>query len=194
VAEYVQERFISNKEVGASGENGIRADAFQGFIRSKKGPLTLVFGQEHVLRLQAIADDIKRSERSLSAVKTPGQSNTPQDIGTVLDKHAEKAGNKSLFSQILVAAGGGALIGDFTGAAVGAAGAGLKGVLGSMRAAGLKKVDDLVLEMMLDPQLAKTALLKAPLSSEGARKALSQVLARRSVLATSSSVGDANER
>jgi hypothetical protein len=183
VAEYLQEHFISNKEVGASGENGIRADALQGFIRSRKGPLALVFGQEHVLRLQAIADDIKRSERSLSAVKTPGQSNTSQDIGTVLDKHAEKAGNKSLFSQILVAAGGGALIGDFTGAAVGAAGAGLKGVLGSMRAAGLKKVDDLVLEMMLDPQLAKTALLKAPLSSKGVQKALSQVLARRSALA-----------
>ncbi|WP_262299700.1 hypothetical protein [Microvirga sesbaniae] len=178
VAEYVQERFISNKEVGASGENAIRADAFQGFIRSKKGALTLVFGQEHVLRLQAIADDIKRSERSLQAVRTPGNSNTAQDIGAALDKHAEKAGKSSLFSQILVAAGGGALIGDFTGAAVGAAGAGLKGVLGSMRAAGLKKVDDLVLEMMLDPQLAKAALLKAPVSSKAAQRVLRQSLER----------------
>jgi hypothetical protein len=194
VAEYIEGRFISNKEVGTSGENGIRADAFASFVKDKGPALRQVFSGEDLLRMQAIADDIKRSERSLHAVKTPGQSNTAQDIGAALDKHAEKAGKSSLLSQILVAAGGGALIGDFTGAAAGAAGAGVKHVLGSMRAAGLKKVDDLVLEMMLDPQLAKTALLKVPLSSMGAQKALSQVLARRSVLATSSSVGDSNER
>jgi hypothetical protein len=194
VAEYIESRFISNKEVGTSGENGIRADAFASFVKDKAGSLRQVFSGEDLLRMQAIADDIKRSERSLHAVKTPGQSNTAQDIGASLDKHTEKAGKSSLFSQILVAAGGGALIGDFTGAAAGAAGAGVKHVLGSMRAAGLKKVDDLVLEMMLDPQLAKAALVKAPIASRAAQKVLSQALARRSALATSSAVGGFNEQ
>jgi hypothetical protein len=194
VAEYIEARFISNKEVAASGENGIRAEAFASFVKDKAPALRQVFSGEDLVRMQAIADDIKRAERSLQAIKIPGNSNSPQDIRTVLDKHVEKAGKNSLFSQIVVAAGGGALIGDFTGAAVGAVGAGTKHVLGSLRAAGMQKVDDLVLEMMLDPQLAKAALVKAPISSKGAQKLLSQTLARRSALATSSAVGGSNER
>jgi hypothetical protein len=194
VAEYIEARFISNKEVSASGENGIRADAFASFVKDKAPALRQVFGGEDLVRMRAIADDIKRAERSLQAIKIPGNSNTPQDIGATLDKHAEKAGKTSLFSQILVAAGGGALVGDFTGAAVGAAGAGARHVLGSMRAAGMKRVDDLVLEMMLDPQLAKAALIKAPISSKGAQTVLSQILARRSPFAVSASVGGSDER
>lgn len=194
VAEYIEARFISNKEVAASGENGIRADAFASFVKDKAPALRQVFSGEDLVRMRAIADDIKRAERSLQAIKIPGNSNSPQDIGAVLDKHVEKAGKTSLFSQILVAAGGGALIGDFTGAAVGAAGAGTKHILGSMRAAGMKRVDDLVLEMMLDPQLAKAALIKAPITSKGAQTVLSQVLARRSPFAVSASAGGSNER
>jgi hypothetical protein len=194
VAEYIEGRFISNKEVAASGENGIRADAFASFVKDKAPALRQVFSGEDLVRMQAIADDIKRAERSLQAIKIPGNSNSPQDIGAALDKHAEKAGKSSLFSQIVVAAGGGALVGDFTGAAVGAVGAGVKHVLGSMRAAGLQKVDDLVLEMMLDPQLAKAALMKAPISSKGAQTVLSQVLSRRSPFAVSASVGGSDER
>lgn len=194
VAEYIEGRFISNKEVGASGENAIRADAFASFVKDKAPALRQVFNGEDLLRMQAIADDIKRAERSLSAVKTPGNSNTAQDIGAVLDKAAEKSGKTSLFSQIIVAAGSGALIGDFSGAAAGAAAAGAKHIFGSMRVAGLKRVDDLVLEMMLDPQLAKVALLKAPISSKGAQKALSQILARRSVFGATATVGNVDER
>jgi len=194
VAEYIQERFISNKEVGASGEHGIRADAFQSFVKSKKQALALVFGQEHVLRLQAIADDIKRAERSLQAVRIPGNSNTAQDVGTALEKAAKVAGKRSLFTQMLIAGGAGFMAGGPKGAALGAGGAWAKDFFGSMRAAGLKKVDDLVLEMMLDPQLAKAALVKAPITSQGAQKLLSQVLARRSVFATTNSIGGSDER
>ncbi|EIM26649.1 hypothetical protein [Microvirga lotononidis] len=189
VAEYIQDRFISNKEVGASGENGIRADAFQSFVKSKKGALTLVFGQEHVLRLQAIADDLKRAERSLQAVRVPGNSNTAADVGAALEKATKEAGKSSLVTQMLIAGGAGFMAGGPKGAALGAGGAWAKELAGSMRAAGLKKVDDLVLEMMLDPQLAKVALMKAPITSKGAQKVLADTLARRSVLAGAAAVG-----
>src|SRR5690606_15913522 len=91
VAEYIQDRFISNKEVGASGANGIRVDAVQSFVTPKKPALTRGLGPEHVRRLQGVADDVKRAERSRQAVRIPGNSNTPADVGPALEKAAKEA-------------------------------------------------------------------------------------------------------
>ncbi|MBQ0820733.1 hypothetical protein KBI52_11000 [Microvirga sp. HBU67558] len=180
VAEFIESRFISNKEVATSGENGIRADAFASFVKDKSGALRQVFSGEDLVRMRAIVDDIRRSERSLHAVKTPGQSNTAQDVASLLDKIADKFGSQSLMAQMFQAAGAAFMTtgGNYKAAVAGATGTGIKAVLGSMRAAGIKKVDDLVLEMMLDPQLAKAALLKAPISNKAAQRVLRQSLER----------------
>lgn len=188
VGEYIEARFISNKEVGTSGENGIRADAFASFVKDKGAALRLVFGGEELLRMQAIADDIKRAERSLYANKIPGNSNTAQDIGAALDKHAKKTEGMSLLTQVMIGAGGGGTFFGVPGVVTGAAGALGKHFLSSIRAAGLQKVDDLVLEIMLDPQLAKAALAKAPAKPDtGAQALLAHRLMRLAPLSIANS-------
>lgn len=194
VAEYIDSRFISNKEVGTSGENGIRADAFASFVKDKAPALRMVFDGPDLVRMQAIADDIKRAERSLYAVRTPGNSNTAADVMPALEKATKEAGKYSVVGQMTVAGLAGFMAGGPGGAAFGALGAWGKSFAGNVRAAGLKKVDDLVLEMMLDPQLGKIALMKQPLTNKAVQQLFSQRLARISPFAVSSASGGSNDR
>lgn len=194
VAEYIEGRFISNKEVAASGENAIRADAFQSFVKDKTPALRLVFSGEDLLRMQAIADDIRRAERSLYAVKTPGGPGTAADLQPALNKLAKEAGEGSLLGQLWRVGSLGWLFGDYRGAAAGIGGVVGKRLVGSIRAAGVKRVDDLVLEMMLDPQLAKVALMKAPPRPDtGSQQVLAHLLARRSPLAVAAASDEGRE-
>jgi hypothetical protein len=191
VAEYIEGHFISNKEVGVSGENGIRADAFQSFVKDKAPALRLIFSGEDLLRMQAIADDIRRAERSLYAVRTPGNSNTAADLQPALDRMAKEAGQGSLLSHLWKAGSLGWIVGDYRGAAVGTGGVVGKRLLGTMRRAGLRRVDDLVLEMMLDPQLAKAALMRTPKRPDtGSEQILAHLLARRSPLAVAAAADE----
>ena len=77
-----------------------------------------------------------------------------------------------LLGQILVH-GGPALAGHVVGGEVGAM-AGLFGsqALGSARAAGFRKIDDLVDRALLDPQFARILAMKAPIKSRAADAAL----------------------
>lgn len=194
VAEYIDSRFISSKEVGTSGDNSIRADAFASFVKDKAPALRMVFDGPDLLRMQAIADDIKRAERSLQAVRVPGNSNTAADVLPALEKATKEAGKYTVLSQVALAGAAGFMAGGPKGAVAGALGAWGKSLLGNMRAAGLRKVDDLVLEMMLDPQLGKIALMKQPLSNKGMQQLLSQRLARVSPFAVSSASGGSDDR
>lgn len=157
VADHIANRFVSNVEVGASGQAGIRVDAFQQFIRQNEAALREVFSAEEVATLQAIAADIQRAQRSLTAVRIPGQSNTAQDVlGTV-----SRDRNASMFTRLLAAAGPGIAAGTVAGSL----GTGLAVAIGSSalmsaRKAGLQSVDDIITDAMLNPARARL-LLKA---------------------------------
>ena len=68
-------------------------------------------------------------------------------------------------TQVLLAGATGAQIGGLKGGLMAATGVLGRRLVGSMRAAGMQKVDNLVLEMLLDPTLAKAALMRAPAKS-----------------------------
>ena len=162
IANYIQDKFIGNTEATTSGQGSIKADAFQGFMRQNETALGSVFNPEEIASLKAIAADLQRSNRSLSAVKIPGQSNTAQDLA------AMQGGQPSILKQLLFqafGAAGGAAAGAAT--ATGAtlpAMAGWLGVktLSAMRDAGMKRVDDVLREAMLNPELARALLAKVP--------------------------------
>jgi hypothetical protein len=158
--DFMYSRYIGNTEAATSGLDLIKPDAFQTFVRNNEAALKAVFSETEYNIMRAISADLKRSNRSLNAVKIPGQSNTAQDTAKLLE--GKPAAGLSLLAKLT----GGIVAGYGTygipGAAAGAVGVLGQSVLSSAREAGLSKVDNLVKQAMLDPQLARTLLMKAP--------------------------------
>ena len=167
VADYMRQNFMSVGEVGASGANAIKPDAFQKFVRNNRAALETVFDKEHVNTLQAIANDLNRSARSVTGSALTGRSTTAQDkagLGNTLST----LGSIMKIGGAIAApiAGGAAVYGPLGGGPIGAIGAAgsvaLAEVANGARMAGMRKVDDLVTQALLDPTLAKELLRAAP--------------------------------
>jgi len=155
VADHIAKRFISNTEVGTSGLSGIKADAFQTFVKQNEPALRQVFTPSEMDTLKAIADDIRQAKRSQTAVRLVGGSNTAQDTAAI-------GKQSSLLGKLwkdAVGAGAGFHFGGPIGAVVGMIGT---HSLQALREAGIANVDQLVTRAMLDPVLARRLLDKVP--------------------------------
>lgn len=154
VVEHIQSQFLSNTEAATAGANQIKADAFQTFMRTKSDILAKVFKPEEIGVLRAVSSDLQRANRSISATKLPGGSNTAQDTvhrsdGTILNRIAVEAAAAAAGHAAAGASGG---IAGWLGTKVTAA----------LRDAGLGNVEALVTEAMLNPELARALLQKVP--------------------------------
>lgn len=158
VADHIAQTYIGNTEAATSGQNLIKADAFQTFVRKNSGALRLVFNPEEMSNLHAIAADINRAKRSESALKLPGGSNTAQDTTHTIKGRAAAIGARSVLDMV------GAFLGaHFGGGEVGAAaGVAVSELVQAFRAKGIARVDQLVSAALLDPNLARTLLAKVP--------------------------------
>ncbi|MGN6102999.1 MAG: hypothetical protein ACTHOR_17815 [Devosia sp.] len=163
--EFAEHKLISNTEAGTSGQNLIKADQFQTFLGKNEPALRQVFTEDELKGWRAIARDLNRANRSISAVRLPGQSNTAQDLaamqkhgGSLLSVAFRALGHLSH----LVIPGAGYLVGETPGLMAGLAADYGATFLGGLRQAGISKMDDLLTEAMLNPQLAKTLMQKAP--------------------------------
>jgi hypothetical protein len=155
VADHIAKRFISNTEVGTSGLSGIKADAFQTFVKQNDPALRQVFTPSEMDALKAIAEDIRQAKRSQTAVRLVGGSNTAQDTAAI-------GKQSSLLGKLwkdAVGAGAGFHFGGPIGGMVGMIGA---HSLQALREAGISNVDQLVTRAMLDPVLARKLLEKVP--------------------------------
>ncbi len=80
VADHLVQRLKSMTEAGTSGQKQLQAAGFQKFVANNEAALKEVLKPGEVSMLKAIAADLERSQRSVSGVKLPGRSNSPQDI------------------------------------------------------------------------------------------------------------------
>lgn len=159
VADHIGKKFIGNTEVATSGQAGIKADAFQTFVKQNEPALKAAgFTPAEMDVMKAIADDIRQAKRSQNAVRLPGGSNTAQDVaagqkqGSILSKVWEQA-----------VAGGAAAAAFHIGGPFAAAPAWIgTRAMQAMREAGIENVEKLVTKAMLDPALAKRLLEKVP--------------------------------
>lgn len=158
VAEFIRGKFISNTEAATSGTNLMKSDAFQTFLRQNVSALRQLLSPEEMTSLNNIAADLHRSNRSITAAKLPGRSNTAQDT------FANQRSNPQASIMSTLAAEG-------VGAAVGKAAAGFKGsVMGAigvaganaLRNAGLRRVDQVLTEALLHPEFAAQLLRRFP--------------------------------
>lgn len=183
VADFITSRFISNTEAAASGQNLVKADAFQTFVKQHTGSLRQVLSSAEYNLLKAVAADIRRSNRSLTAVKIPGQSNTAQDALPEL-RRSLTPGAGSLLMQLVIGAGTGYGAAGVKGGLGGIATVLGKNVLGRMHETGMTKVDDLIRQALLDPELARLLLAKAPAKPDtGSAMTIAHRLRRLSVYA-----------
>jgi hypothetical protein len=165
VVDFMYGRFVGNTEAATSDVASMQPDAFQTFIRQNGAVLQHVFSTKDLNGLRAIAADLSRANRSLNPVWIPGQSNTAQDILPQLERGAH-AGQGSDLTHMLVAATGGYEVHGVPGAALAALGVMGQSVVGRARDAGLEKVDDLVKQAMLNPDIARYLLGKVSIKPE----------------------------
>lgn len=177
IADHITSKFISNTEAGTSGANLVKSDAFQTFMRTSRPALAKVFSPKELDAMNAIAQDLHRANRTVTAVKIPGSPGTAQDVTAV--RRAEHAPEGSLLNALLVGAGAGYELHGIHGAAIGAATGLAKHVIGAARSAGYTKVEELIRDAMLDPDMARTLMMKAPVvAKQGGQPALTQKLMR----------------
>jgi len=163
VADYIRGRFISTTEAGASEANLIKSAQFQNFVRQNRRTLEQVFDKDQVNVMQALADDLHRSNRSLSGTALRGRSTTAQDLPAATEKaQSAWASFAKMTGPIVTGLAGQQLTGTVTGALAGFAGGTVAAIAQSMRSAGMQNVDQLITEALLNPELARDLLRMAP--------------------------------
>ena len=175
VAEIVKGKALSVNEAGTSGVNQMTNSGFGTFMKQSAPALREVLSPAEFGSMVKIGEDLTRANRSVNAVKgNKGGPGSAQGVKGMVDDVAHKGG---ILGQILVH-GAPALAGHFVGAQLGlgevGAMAGLLGsqTIGAARAAGLRKIEDLVDRALLDPQFARALAMKAPVKSQAADAAL----------------------
>ncbi|MFG1278267.1 hypothetical protein [Xanthobacter autotrophicus] len=159
VSDYITKRFISNTEGATSDVDLIRAGQFQSFVKDSRNTLRALFTDPEVEMMSRIADDLHRANRSSTAARIPGQSNTAGD--TVAAGRATTGEPQSILSILMKAGAVGAAGGAVGGFLPGVAGAAVIGIAGAMRNAGIKSADTILRDAMLDPKLASVLLEKS---------------------------------
>lgn len=158
VVDHILDRFVSNTEAATSGLGTVKSDQFQTFVAQNKGALNAAgFTNADLDLMDNVAADLQRANRSIAAVKLPGGSNTTQDILASKANDAPATMIMKIVAATALGGGAGSVVG---GPVIGTAAGIATGVLGVLRQQGVAKIDDLVRQAMLDPQLARMLMMK----------------------------------
>lgn len=159
VVDHMRLQLVGNTEAGTSGLGTIKADQFQTFVRRNAATLRAAgFSDDEVQLMGRIGEDIQRANRSVSAVKNPGDSNSAEKLYA-----AGRGDRPTLLGRILtnvppaVGGVGGFVAGGPLAAVAGAVGA---KTVADMRLAGLETVEDIVADALLNPGRARILLAK----------------------------------
>jgi hypothetical protein len=156
VVDHMLGRLVSNTEAATSGRTLLKADQYQSFIKQNRPVLKRIFSDTELQRMEAVAADLQRANRSIAAVKLPGGSNTVQDALAV----GKGDSGKPMLTKIILSAAastGAAGLAVGPGAALAVLGG---GAVMALRQAGINTIDDLVRDAMLHPDRAALLLYK----------------------------------
>ena len=193
VADIITKRAMSTVESGASGTNKINAATLQKMIRDKRATIKAAgYSDKEIGLMQAVADDLQRSQRTMESSRLAGTSGSSQDLVKFM-KDAKKAKEAphagSLLTRMII--GGyagfehGGLYGMLGGAGAGVAEHALEKMVQARRNAGLAKASDLFSDMIQKPELALAMLKKYPaVAGRGSEYTLQKLLQRNSMFAT----------
>jgi len=187
VVEHILDNLRSNQL--ADDTRVLKNDAFQTFVRKTPAALRTVFSADEVANIKAVAEDLQRSQKSVSGTKLPGGSNTAQDLAA---GRQHTSHGPSLLNTVVAMEVGGEVMHHIANTGIAkVVGMVAAPIVNAMRSVGMSKVDELVTQAMLNPALAKTLLSKVPRSDGGARSAARLLSGQIRALALANSVSDA---
>jgi hypothetical protein len=165
VTEMIKRDYSTSAEVGTSGEKGLSRAALDKFMKENTETLEKVLSPEQVGKLRAIIEDQLRANRSITATKLKGGSDTAQNQiaagkltnGSVLGYLAREFAAKAAGTTAGFALGGplGAIFGK-EGGELGAK------AMAALRDAGLNRLSEIRIRAALDPQFGKALLDDVP--------------------------------
>ena len=190
VAEYVL-RDMRNQSMGLGGNTkNLSGARFQTLLDQREPALAAALTPEQMTTMRNVADSLMRSDPN--ATKVGVGSNTAQDTANV----GRVGGGPETFMQRLIKEGAGTMLGGGSGATIGSmlfgpSGAVAGGLVGSIvgkafqasREAGIKTVDDLTMQAMLNPAIARVLMTKVtPQNQASLMSALATQLRRISLV------------
>ena len=150
----------------SGGEHNISGAKLQTLLTKHADSIEALFGKEGLDNMKAIAADIERSQKALDNTRSRSGSDTGANIFKTMTKIASQTGHVSVAGAMAIA-GAEAVSSGHLATAAGVAGlAGLKAGLGKLRANNLRKVNDIYLEALENPEVGK-ALLQTYLNKNG---------------------------
>lgn len=164
IAEHIQQRFISNKEIGGSGDKRLRQDQFRTFIKDKEAALRLVMTPEQIQNLKAVEQSMMIADRADSLlVKGSGTAQltagmAAHDKGGVW--HSILGG---LGSHVSTAAAAGTLGFVASGGLLGGlATAAASEVLRALRSRGIANQQAIIVEALANPEFFRALNARVP--------------------------------
>ena len=156
IADHIVKKFVSVTESATSGVGTIKGAQFQDFIKQQRKALEVAgFTEIELGLMDDIAADLQRSNRSISAVKLPGGSNTAQDTNGRLSMLIRAVVGQSKTHGTGVAAG--ILFGPWVGVPVWVG----TQLTTALRRNGIENIDGLVRDALLNPARARALMIKA---------------------------------
>jgi hypothetical protein len=159
VTEMIRRDYSTTAEAGTSGQLGLSRAALSKFMKENTETLEKVLTPDQVGRIRAIVEDQLRTNRSITATKLKGGSDTAQNLvssnktgGSILSaitRHASESGGTIA----------GAVLGGPAGALIGSIGS---KAMAALRDAGLNRVDQIRVRAALDPQFGRALLEEVP--------------------------------
>lgn len=180
--DWMLREFSTAAEAPGTGEKVIASAGFRKFVNENRATLAELYPEQQVNMFGAIADDLQRADRSVTATAIKGSPGTAKDIGPFLKQAAKAAshGGDSLIglATMLEAMHGGLNLHTVAWGAAGAAGLYLKHALENLKQAGIAKTGDMLRDALLNPDRARYYLEKHPATEKGLGYALSRSLRR----------------
>lgn len=157
-------KFSTTAEAGTTGEKLLSGAGIIKFLKDQHEGLAELFPKEQLSNFAAVARDLERNGKWVTATGIKGSPGTAADLAAGMHKAAE--GVKS-HASVMGAILGGGFIGlehyhTLKGAAMGAAGGGAAYLLGTLRSAGLEKKNALVRDALLHPERARQYMSRVP--------------------------------
>ncbi len=184
MADGLSREFMSQTEAGTSGEKAIKANRFKELVSDLGPVLGLAYDPGEMQTFRDVADDLDRTNRSISGSKLPGGSDSIQNQEQIA-KHGGGHGAgqaRSLLSAVVTGAMGGHLLHGhgLEGALYGGGLGGLSHMLNTVRAAGIHDVQHFVSDALQNPARARQYVNRVPLNDQGGRAAAG--ILRRSLM------------
>lgn len=182
VTEYLQQKFTGTAEAGTTGTLEMSRANFLKFMREHVETLGKVLDDKQIGKLSAIVQDQLRANRSITATKLAGGSDTTQKLlannklntGTILSHLMTEALGNAAGTAVGYVMGGplGAVFGK-EGGSFGAK------AMAALRDAGISRLNEIRVKAALDPEFGKALLSEMPKKPDRDAAALIGLRARQ---------------